>query len=225
MIVRWSVIAFSLVAAGCGAPSSKVNDDALAPAVVGGYYMPAGYTLVPYLSDSPMHQFAAADKVLDIGKDYLAVVETDAGKIVIDLFESKTPITVNSFVFLTLHHYFDGIAFHRVIDGFVAQGGDPNTLDTDTNGWGQGGPGYQFGLEIDKSLNFDAAGVVGMARASDPNSNGSQFYITLAAATNLDGQYTVFGKVTEGLSTLPLLTRGEPPAKPSRMIRVYAVVK
>src|SRR5262249_33519822 len=150
---------------------------------------------------------------------------TTAGRIVLDLTEADTPITVNSFVFLALHHYFDGIAFHRVIDGFVAQGGDPNTLGADTSTWGTGGPGYAFGLEIVASLHYDAAGVVGMARTSDPNSNGSQFFITLAATPSLDGQYTIFARVSEGIEVLPLITRGEPPTDPTRMTRVYIVEK
>lgn len=190
-----------------------------------GYYQPDGYQLVPFLSDAPERSFDKADMVLQPGKDYRAVVETDAGRMVFQLFAGDTPITVNSFVFLALHHYFDGIAFHRVIAGFVAQGGDPNSLSPDPGTWGTGGPGYGFGLEIVKGLTYDGAGVVGMARTSDPNSNGSQFYITLAAAHNLDGMYTIFAKVSEGLAVLPKIARGEPPANPTRMTRVYIVAK
>ena len=186
---------------------------------------PSGYTLVPFLRDTAEHSFSSADMVLAPGKDYLAVLDTDAGRIVLDLFEDKTPITVNSFVFLTLNHYFDGIAFHRVLDGFVAQAGDPNTLDADRSAWGQGGPGYQYGLEIVADLKYDAAGVVGMARTMDPNSNGSQFFITLAATPNLDGQYTIFAKVLEGMDVLPKIARGMPPANPTRMKAVWIVAK
>ena len=166
-----------------------------------------------------------AGQAVEAGQDYYAVLETDVGIIVWDLHEADTPITVNSFVWLALHHYFDGIAFHRVIDGFVAQSGDPNTLSGDRSTWGLGGPGYSFGVEIVASLRYDAAGVVGMARTADPNSNGSQFFITLAATPNLDGQYTIFAGVTEGLDVLPSIVRGEPPATPTRMTRVYIVEK
>ncbi len=189
------------------------------------YYLPAGYTLTPFLAPDAQHSFPSADQVLDGAKDYRAVLETDAGRIVLDLLETSAPITANSFVFLSLHHFFDGIAFHRVIDQFVAQGGDPNTIDGDPSTWGTGGPGYTFGLEIDAALHYDAAGVVGMARTQDPNSNGSQFFITLAATPNLDGQYTIFAKVVEGADVLPKIVRGMPPATPTRMTRVYIVEK
>lgn len=188
-------------------------------------YLPAGTTLTPFLSDTPQYSFTAADNVLVAGADYYAVLETDAGRIVFDLLEKDTPVTVNSFVFLALHHYFDGQAFHRVIDGFVAQGGDPNSLSSDSSTWGTGGPGYTFGLEIVSALTYDGPGVVGMARTSDPNSNGSQFFITLAAAHNLDGQYTIFAKVTEGMDVLPNIVRGEPPVMPTRIQRVTIAQK
>jgi peptidylprolyl isomerase len=189
------------------------------------YQVPAGYTLTPFLSTDAQHSFTAADMVLKSGKDYQAVLETDVGVIVIDLSEAETPITVNSFVFLALHHFFDGIAFHRVINGFVAQGGDPNTLTDNRSSWGSGDPGYSFGLEIVPAFTYDAAGVVGMARTSDPNTNGSQFFITLAAAHNLDSMYTIFGHLSQGLDVLPNIARGMPPTTPTRMQRVYIVEK
>jgi len=180
--------------------------------------LPAGYATVPFATDLASHDFSKAEQSLTAGKDYIVVLETDAGCIAVDLYEKETPITVNSFVFLTLQHYFDGIAFHRVIDGFMAQTGDPNTLDSDRSQWGIGGPGYQFGLETNASLNFDGAGVMGMARTNNPNSNGSQFFITFAAASNLNQMYTVFGKVMAGLDVLPKITRGEPPTTPTRIL-------
>jgi peptidylprolyl isomerase len=189
------------------------------------YQVPAGYTLTPFLSADAQHSFAAADNVLVSGKDYQAVLETDVGTLVIDLSEVETPITVNSFVFLALHHFFDGIAFHRVISNFVAQGGDPNSISGASSSWGTGDPGYSFGLEIVPAFTYDKAGVVGMARSTDPNSNGSQFFITLAAAHNLDSMYTIFGHVTQGLDVLPKIVRGEPPMTPTRMQRVYIVEK
>lgn len=190
-----------------------------------GWYLPTGYSLVPFAGAEAKHDFPMADPVLAKGLDYQAVLETDAGRLVLDLLETQTPNTVNSFVFLTLHHYFDGIAFHRVLDKFVAQAGDPNTLETNRANWGQGGPGYGFGLEIVDTLKYSEAGVVGMARTNDPNSNGSQFFITLDATPNLNGQYTIFARVTEGLDVLPKIARGMPPQTPTRITRVYIVAK
>ena len=192
---------------------------------MGDYIVPADTTLTPFLSSDPLRTFDAAGMALTDGRDYFAVMETDVGRIVIDLLEVDTPLAVNSFVWLALHHFYDGVAFHRVISGFVAQGGDPNTLDSSSATWGQGGPGYQFATEPSPALNFDGAGAVGMARTSDPNSNGSQFYITLAATHSLDGKYTLFAHVTEGLDVLPRIARGEPPAAPTRMLRVYIADK
>jgi cyclophilin family peptidyl-prolyl cis-trans isomerase len=186
---------------------------------------PAGFTVTPPLSQTPVRTFKEAEYVLKDNTDYQAVIETDAGRMVVDLYEDDTPTTVNSFVWLALHKYYDGIAFHRVIDDFVVQGGDPNTLNADSSSWGQGGPGYEFGLEIREKYKYDTKGVLGMARTQDPNSNGSQFYITLGPTPNLDGQYTIFGKVVEGLDVLDSITRGEPPATPTRMTRVSIVEK
>ncbi len=186
---------------------------------------PAGYTVTPFLSAAPMRSFKEAQYVLKDKTDYQTVIETDVGRMVLDLYEDDTPTTVNSFVWLALHHYYDGIAFHRVVEGFVVQGGDPNTLSADSSKWGQGGAGYEFGLEIRKKYKYDTKGVLGMARTQDPESNGSQFYITLAATPNLDGQYTIFGRVVAGLDVLDKIVRGEPPATPTRMTRVFIVQK
>ncbi len=156
-----------------------------------------------YLSDGPVLEFSKPEVVTDHKKyDYFAEIDTSKGRIVIDLLEDSAPNTVNSFVFLALHHYFDGHKWHRVVPGFVAQTGDPT-------GTGRGGPGYQFGLEIDPNLSYDAAGWVGMARTNDPNTNGSQFFITLAPTPHLTGQYTIFGKVVEGQDVVDKLTQSD----------------
>ncbi len=210
-------------AAPADAPIAADGNANTADVPPGGFYLPPGFTLTPFISPDRVGTFSAVEQVLTDGRDYAAVVETDVGRMVIDLTESQTPITVNSFVFLARNHFFDGIAFHRVIPGFVVQGGDPNTLSTTRSRWGTGGPGYTFGLEIQDALRFNARGVVGMARSSNPNSNGSQFYITLAATPNLDGMYTVFGRVVDGLSVLDAIAIGEPPTNPTRMTRVYIV--
>lgn len=179
---------------------------------------------VPALVDTPERTFTEAGSVLEPGRDYRAVIETDAGRIVLDLFEDQAPLAVNSFVFLARHRFFDGLAFHRVLEGFVAQGGDPLTLGENRGRWGTGGPGYTFDTETSAGLDFDGPGVLGMARSQSRSSNGSQFFITLAATPNLNGQYTVFGRVTEGLAVLPRIARNAtqttPPANPTRMTRV-----
>jgi peptidylprolyl isomerase len=216
---------FATLLAACSQTPSQPALDLSQPQPDMAVYLPTGTTLTPFLSATPQYTFSAADNVLVAGADYYAVLDTDAGRIVLDLLETQTPITVNSFVFLTLNHYFDGQAFHRVIDGFMAQGGDPNSLNADNSTWGTGGPGYMFGLEIVSTLHYDGAGVVGMARTSNPNSNGSQFFITFAAQPTLDGQYTIFAKVTEGLDVLPNIVRGMPPATPTRILQAYIVQK
>lgn len=162
-------------------------------------YLPAFYQL--WLLQE--RQFTACPPaVIETGKTYTATLKTTKGDIVIELYANEAPTTVNSFVFLAQQGWYNNVPFHRVIEGFVAQTGDPS-------GTGLGGPGYEFGDEIVSTLNFDVAGMVGMAN-SGPGTNGSQFFITLAPATALDGKYTVFGKVTQGLDVLASLTRVDP---------------
>lgn len=130
-------------------------------------------------------------------KQYNATVKTEKGDIVIQLFPDKAPMAVNSFVFLARQGWFNNVTFHRVIPSFVAQAGDPS-------GSGFGGPGYSFGDEI-SDLKFDKEGLVAMANAG-PGSNGSQFFITYAAQTSLDGKYTIFGQVIQGMDVAKKLT-------------------
>jgi len=135
---------------------------------------------------------------IDMIKQYTATVKTTKGDIVIELYADKAPLAVNSFIFLARNGWFNGVTFHRVIPGFVAQAGDPS-------GTGYGGPGYAFKNEIAPGLKFDREGVVGMASAG-PDSNGSQFFITLGPAPNLDGSYTIFGQVISGMDVVKSLT-------------------
>ena len=191
-------IALAMGLAGC--KPKKTTTAAAAPTVVAAQKAGKMETM-EYLSETPVRKFSKPEVVIDHKKyDYYAEIETSKGKILIDLLEDSAPNTVNSFVFLALNHYFDGLKWHRVVPGFVAQTGDPT-------GTGAGGPGYQFGLEIDPNLSYDAAGWVGMARTNDPNTNGSQFFITLAPTPHLTGQYTIFGKVVEGLDVVKQLTQ------------------
>jgi peptidylprolyl isomerase len=189
--------------------------------------VPLTYRALEPLSPTPIRRFAEApEPALMAGYDYRATITTDVGAMTIDLFEDEAPVTVNSFVWLARNHFFDGIAFHRVIEGFVAQGGDPNTVDGGRATWGRGGPGYTFGLEVTDELHFDGPGVLGMARGTSPTSNGSQFYLTLAATPNLDGMYTVFGRAVgdADLAVLEAIVRGEPPATPTRITAVTVLV-
>lgn len=128
---------------------------------------------------------------VDASNRYLATFKmTKGGEFVVELYPDKAPITVNSFVFLARDGFFDNTTFHRVLPGFMAQGGDPT-------GTGGGGPGYRF-VNEDSDLRFDKAGVVAMANAGR-DTNGSQFFITFGPQPRLDGDYTIFGQVIEGL--------------------------
>lgn len=154
-----------------------------------------------WLDSKPM-QFSGPDKVIDPAKKYTATLKTAKGDVVIELYADQAPNIVNSFVFLARKGYFNGVTFHRVLQGFVAQSGDPS-------GSGMGGPGYRCNDEIVPGLKFDAAGVVAMANAG-ANTNGSQFFITYAAAPNLDGGYTIFGRVISGMDVVQKLAPRDP---------------
>ncbi len=150
---------------------------------------------------------AAPPMSIDVNKQYLATfkMEND-GEFVVELFADKAPVTVNNFVFLARNGYYDGTTFHRVLDGFMAQGGDPS-------GTGMGGPGYQFEDEI-SDLTFDRPGLLAMANAG-ANTNGSQFFITYAPTPHLNGLHTIFGEVVEGMDVVNGLTRRDPDANPT----------
>jgi cyclophilin family peptidyl-prolyl cis-trans isomerase len=180
-----------------------------------------GYTKLGPLSSERKTEFGKAEQVLEKGKDYRAVVETNKGTMVLDLYQDKTPMTVNNFVFLVRNGYYDGIVFHRVLEDFMAQTGDPT-------GTGRGGPGYKFGDETNTNLSHNAKGVLSMANAG-PGTNGSQFFILFKPQPHLDGRHTVFGKVVEGAEVLDKLTRIDPSrpggTQPDVMTQVYIVEK
>ncbi len=140
--------------------------------------------------------------VIDPLKGYTATLQTEKGDVVIELFPDVAPITVNSFVFLAREGWFDGAPFHRVLPGFMAQGGDPT-------GTGLGGPGYAFKNETSEDLSFDREGLVAMAN-SGLDTNGSQFFITYGPATHLDGGYTIFGEVISGMEVVQDFTPRDP---------------
>jgi cyclophilin family peptidyl-prolyl cis-trans isomerase len=137
---------------------------------------------------------------------YLATSKTAKGDIVVELLADKAPITVNNFIFLAREGFYDDTTFHRVLDDFMAQGGDPT-------GTGTGGPGYRFQDEFHPDLRFDEPGLLAMAN-SGPGTNGSQFFITFVPTPHLTGRHTIFGKVVEGLEVAQALTRRDPEANP-----------
>jgi len=125
------------------------------------------------------------------------IIKTDFGSIKFSLLPDIAPETVRNFVTLAKKGFYDGTLFHRVIPGFMIQGGDPNTKNSDKSTWGQGGPGYNLKAEF--SSRSHLRGIVSMARANDPDSAGSQFFIVTSDSTFLDKQYTVFGEVVDGI--------------------------
>jgi cyclophilin family peptidyl-prolyl cis-trans isomerase len=153
------------------------------------------YSAYPAMTIDPTRQYFATFKM------------ENGGEFVAQLFADKAPKTVNSFVFLAREGFYDGLTFHRVIDQFMAQGGDPT-------GTGAGGPGYEFEDEFDASLTFDKPGLLAMAN-SGPNTNGSQFFITYAPTPHLNNQHTIFGQVIEGMDVVNSLTRRDPDQAPT----------
>lgn len=150
-----------------------------------------------------MTSACAAGSFFDFKKDEgaskvanrIAVFDTNMGEFEIELFGDKTPITVKNFVDLAQDGFYDGVIFHRVIEGFMIQGGDPT-------GTGMGGPGYTIEDEFVKELHHDDEGVLSMANTGRPHTGGSQFFITLAATPWLDGHHTVFGRVVKGMEVV-----------------------
>ncbi|MHB1296067.1 MAG: peptidylprolyl isomerase [Anaerolineae bacterium] len=140
---------------------------------------------------------------IDPTKDYEAILKTEKGDVRIQLYADVAPNTVNNFVFLARQGYYDGVMFHRVLEGFMAQTGDPT-------GTGRGGPGYTIEDEFDDSLTHDGPGVVSMANTGLPDSGGSQFFITYTATSHLDGKHAVFGRVIEGMEVVESLTPRNP---------------
>ncbi len=173
--------------------------------------MVIGWRLVPILrsqpSKTPPRQYATPPPmIIDVTRKYYATVTLQkGGEFVIELYPEKAPKTVNNFVFLARQGFYNGVTFHRVIPGFMAQGGDPT-------GTGTGGPGYQFEDEF-SDLTFDKAGVVAMANAG-PNTNGSQFFITYGPTEWLNGRHTIFGQVIQGMDVVESLRPRDPQQNP-----------
>ena len=155
-------------------------------------------------SMSQMQWSNPPEMTIDSTKSYSATLQTENGDIILQLFATESPFTVNNFVFLARQGYYDGVTFHRVIAGFMAQGGDPT-------GTGAGGPGYNFDDEVDNDLSFDRQGLLAMANAG-PGTNGSQFFITYAPTPHLTGKHTIFGEVIQGMNVALAI----PPRDPQR---------
>ena len=152
-----------------------------------------------------------------------AIIETNLGTIVFKLLPDLAPETVRNFVKLATDGFYNGTLFHRVIPGFMIQGGDPNTKNGNKNTWGTGGPGYTIKAEFSSKSHH--RGIVSMARAQDPNSAGSQFFIVTTDSTFLDRQYTVFGEVIEGMDIADKIVnlqrdRNDCPLEEAKMLHI-----
>ena len=157
--------------------------------------------------ETPLQWSSPPAMEIDPSKSYEAVFVTEIGDFKVRLYPDKAPETVNNFVFLANQGYYDNSTFHRVLAGFMAQGGDPT-------GTGSGGPGYMFQDEFDPDLQFDRAGLLAMANRG-PNTNGGQFFITYAPTPHLTGLHTIFGEVVEGADVLNSLRLRDPQANPN----------
>jgi cyclophilin family peptidyl-prolyl cis-trans isomerase len=203
--------------AGTAAKVQKAWDDGVAVGMPGTPFLlvngliwpqdlPMSYgnlTAVINLELLEKRQFTACPPMtIDPAKQYVATLHLEMGDVVLELFPDVAPFAVNNFVFLARNGWYDNITFHRVLENFMAQTGDPS-------GTGYGTPGYAFQVEISPELKFDQPGLLAMANAG-PESNGSQFFITYAPAEHLDGGYTIFGKVLSGMEVLAGLSLRDP---------------
>ena len=152
---------------------------------------------------------------IDPKKKYKAHLKTDKGTMVVELFADKAPKTVNNFVFLAREGFYDGLIFHRVINDFMVQGGDPT-------GTGSGGPGYRFGDEFHPSLKHDKPGLLSMANAG-PGTNGSQFFITHVPTPWLDNKHSIFGQVVEGMDVLMSIPARDPARTSASAVKILDV--
>lgn len=175
---------------------------------------PAPKPSPPALAPKPKTYSSPPSMIIDTNKRYTAIIETEKGNLLLELFVSDTPVTVNNFVFLAREGFYDGTTFHRVIPGFMAQGGDPT-------GTGMGGAGYKFADEF--TSHTHEAGTLSMAN-SGPDTNSCQFFITFTPQHGLDNKHTVFGQLIEGMGVLGKLTPRNPNQDPrfegDKMIRI-----
>ena len=152
-----------------------------------------------------------------------AIINTNLGNIQFELLSDIAPETVRNFIKLAKSGFYDGTLFHRVIPKFMIQGGDPNTKESDKSTWGTGGPGYNIKAEFNSRSHL--RGIVSMARSSDPDSAGSQFFIVSSDSTFLDREYTVFGQVVDGMEVADKIVNlprddNDCPLQEAKMIQV-----
>jgi cyclophilin family peptidyl-prolyl cis-trans isomerase len=201
--VNWFIIAGAIVVVGLIVFFSIRQEQANAPTPTVAASAAGGAAMAGCVAESN----PCPPMTIDPAKQYTATVKmAKGGEFKIQLYADKAPLTVNSFVYLARQGYFNGVTFHRVLEGFMAQGGDPT-------GTGGGGPGYHFNNE-DSDLKFDKAGVVAMANAGR-DTNGSQFFITFGPQDFLNGGYTIFGQVIEGMEVVNSITLRDPDTSPT----------
>jgi cyclophilin family peptidyl-prolyl cis-trans isomerase len=196
---------FVLVFGGCGESKKEAKQPEQPQAVTS-----AGMTPSPGVQLGPDGKPVKTLKDFPDGQDGAnveGVIKTDKGDIVLEFYPDVAPVTVASFLHLARTGFYNGTRFHRVEPGFVIQGGDPKSKDPNATDVGTGGPGYYLPAEFNNRKH--ETGALAMARSSDPNSAGSQFYICLAPQPNLDGQYTVFGQVISGMNVVNSIAVGD----------------
>jgi len=180
--------------------------------------------LVSLQADEPKTDAPKKDDAKTAPASEVAVIKTSAGDMVIAFWPDAAPKTVENFKKLAKSGFYDGTAFHRVIKGFMIQGGDPNTKDATKEGeWGTGGPGYTVKAEFNDHSHV--RGVISMARTADPDSAGSQFFICHGNPTFLDHQYTTFGKLIKGDDVLEKIatTPTHPPDRPNKRMEIVSI--
>ena len=160
-------------------------------------------------SEAKVHT-VCPDFIIDQNKQYTATIKTEKGDIVMELYPKVAPQAVNSFVVLAREGFYDGVTFHRVLANFVAQTGDPSNT-------GMGGAGYEYREEVSADIKFDQEGMVGIAKSTQVGSSGSQFFITYAPLPDLDGGYTIIGKVISGMDLVKQITQRDPSTMPTTL--------
>lgn len=196
------VIACVLPTPGCGSKSPSTEGESTVPPA--SSQAPGGRQTGP--DGSPVKTLADFPDAQD-GADVEAVIRTDKGDILLRFFPDVAPVTVASFIHLARSGFFNGVTFHRVVPGFVIQGGDPKSKDPNAPDVGTGGPGYYLPAEFNDRPH--RTGTLSMARSQSPTSGGSQFFICLADQPSLDGQYTVFGETVSGMEVVQAIAAGD----------------
>lgn len=199
-----AVLTSSLILAGCSSkPADTATDIKLDK--TGEANTMSEITSLP-TGEEPMKKLEDFEKIAA----KTAMISTNKGDIEVELYPDMAPVTVASFLSLAKSKFYDGIIVHRVEPGFVIQAGDPQTKTPGTESmWGTGGPGYTIPDEFSSTFSYDQEGILAMAKTQAPNSGGSQFFITLGPAEFLDGNYTVFGKVTKGMDVVKNIQVGD----------------